>query len=658
MQMNSPREMSVSSKFTLKLRYSVRCLLLFILFCFPMLQTFAQEKPAIYINAPIPDSLTKGADAICRLDEHEVEIISSGKITVRERHIYTILNDNAERLATYRTDYDKFTNINDVDGTLYNAQGKEIKHFRKSDMSDFEADGTALASDSRQKVKGFIFNSYPYSVVFEEKDELSGTIYIPDWQPPRTDKMSLQISRYILTAPVSYKVRLKMINTDVKPIINQNKDKITYTWEIRNLPVVPDEPFAVSSEFYDPSMLVGPTYFEIEDYSGNLTSWDDYGKFYYSLYKGRDSLPADLKHQVHVLTDNLTDTYKKVAVLYDYLQKNTHYVLVTFGIGGLQPYEASYVARNKYGDCKALSNFMVALLKEAGIKSYPVAIWGGEEEREFVKDFPSHQSNHIICAVPIEKDTVWLECTSQFLPAGYLSWFTANRFGLLISENGGVLVHTPAYLLKDNTTIRKISAILDQDGNLQLKSETNYKALSHDFYQSIYHELSRDQQLEYLKKELNLPTYTINSLDYREDHSERLPVIHESLDISVTNYAHVTGKRIFINPDILQQSSVKLPEEKDRKLDFQFKKEFSEKDSVVINIPDGYVVESQPKDISIQNKYGRYQTHILILGDKIMYFRLLDHYSGQFPASAYEEIRGYYNSIYDADHSQIVFVKK
>ena len=74
-------------------------------------------------------------------------------------------------------------NINDVDGTLYNAQGKEIKHFRKSDMSDFEADGTALASDSRQKVKGFILISHPYSVVFEEKDELSGTIYIPDWQP-------------------------------------------------------------------------------------------------------------------------------------------------------------------------------------------------------------------------------------------------------------------------------------------------------------------------------------------------------------------------------------------------------------------------------------------------------------------------------------------
>ena len=221
------------------------------------------------------------------------------------------------------------------------------------------------------------------------------------------------------------------------------------------LPVIPEEPFAVSQEYYDPLMLVGPTDFEMEGYKGNLSTWQEYGKFYYSLYKGRDVLPDDLKKQVHILTDNLKDPYKKIAVLYDYLQKNTHYVLIMFGIGGLQPYDAGYVAKNKYGDCKALSNFMVALLKEAGIRGYPVTIWGGEEVREFVPDFPSHQANHIICAVPVQNDTVWLECTSQSLPPGYLSAFTANRYGLLVNENGGTLVHTPAYLLKDNTSIRK-----------------------------------------------------------------------------------------------------------------------------------------------------------------------------------------------------------
>ncbi len=76
-----------------------------------------------------------------------------------------------------------------------------------------------------------------------------------------------------------------------------------------------------------------------------------------------------LNRKVHELTDHLTDKRQKVFALYDYLQKNTRYISVQLGIGGWQPFPADYVATKRYGDCKALSNFMVALLKEAGIKA-------------------------------------------------------------------------------------------------------------------------------------------------------------------------------------------------------------------------------------------------------------------------------------------------
>ncbi len=405
-------------------------------------------------------------------------------------------------------------------------------------------------------------------------------------------------------------------------------------------------------------MLVGPTDFELQGYSGNMSDWNEYGKFYGSLQKGRDVLPDDLKREVHRLTDNVSDPSKKVAILYDYLQKNTHYVLIQFGIGGLQTYEASYVAKNKYGDCKALSNFMIALLKEAGISGHPVIIYGDENEPVFFQDFPSHQFNHVICAVPMAKDTMWLECTDQYLPAGYLGDFTANRYGLFIDNNGGTLVHTPAYLIKDNTSIRKINAAMDSDGNLQVKSEASYKALSQDLIYSLSHHNSKEKQLEFLKQNFNLPTYTVNAFDYKEDYSGKLPVTKESLDLSVTGYAHITGKRIFVNPNILGRSDVKFPEEKDRKLDFQFKKEYSETDSIEILIPTGYESESQPKDNLLETPYGRYATHTKIFADKIIYYRRFDHYRGRFPASAYSEIRTFYNSIFDADHSQIVLVRK
>jgi Domain of Unknown Function with PDB structure (DUF3857)/Transglutaminase-like superfamily len=628
------------------------------IFLFLQIYLSAQDKIENYVKGEIPESLSKGADAVCRLEEYNVEVKSPGKIVVRERHVYSILNDNAEKLSNYYTHYNKLTTINYVDGALYNSVGKDLKHFKKKDMSDYARDGEAFVSDDRMKVSGFTCNAYPYSVSYEEEDEEAGAMYIPEWFPPVSHKMSVELSRYTLTVPSDYKFRYKMVNTDIKPVITEKKDKITYSWEIRNLPVVPEEPFSISPVLYDPFMLVGPTDFELEGYAGNMSEWKNYAKFYASLQKGRDVLPDDVKQQVHALTDQIGDPAKKVGILYDYLQKNTHYVLIQFGIGGLQTYEASYVAKNKYGDCKALTNFMIALLKEAGIKGHPVVIKGDEDEGEFFPDFPSHQFNHVICAVPVQKDTIWLECTDQYLPAGYLGIFTANRYGLFVDDDGGTLVHTPAYLLKDNTSIRKILAAMDPDGNLQIKSETYYRALSHDPFEYISHHLSRDKQLDYLKKNFSLPTYAVNSFNYKEDYTGRLPVMLETLDISVTNYAHVSGKRIFLNPNVLRRSETKFSEEKDRVLDFQFKTEYSETDSIAISIPVGYETESQQKDLVLDTKFGSYQTHTKILADRIIYYRQFQQFRGRFPASAYEEIKSFYNKVYDADRSQIVLVRK
>lgn len=627
------------------------------LFLFLQIYLSAQDKSENYIKGDIPEFLKKDADAVCRLDEQVVEIISPGKIVVKERHIYTILNDNAEYLATYRTHYNKLNVIQDVYGSLYNSTGKELKHFKKKDMSDYAQNGDAFVSDDRMKKDGFTYNIYPFSVAFEEEDEFVSPLFLPNWYPPHTNKISLEVSRYVLTVPSDYKFRYKMVNSEIQPKITQKKDQITYVWEIRNLPVIPDEPFAISPALFDPFMLIGPTNFELQGFNGNMSDWKEYGKFYRSLQQGKDLLPDDLKKQVHVMTDNIQKPEQKVSVLYDYLQRNTHYVLIQFGIGGLQTYDANYVAKNKYGDCKALSNFMISLLKEAGIKSNPVIIWGDRDPGEFYKDFPSHQFNHVICAVPLATDTVWLECTDQYLPAGYLGEFTSNRYGLMINEDGGSLVHTPSYLLNDNTRFGNIKAVLDPEGNLMIKSTTRFQALSQDPVEQIIHHASKEEQMDYLKKKFNLPTYSVNSFQYKEDYSDRLPVIFEILDLSVNNYAHLTGKRIFINLNVLSRSTTKLPDENERKLDFQFKAEFKENDSVEIEIPKGFSPETPLKDISMETKYGRYLNHYNIHNNRIYYSRIFEQYRGVFPASDYESVKAFYNGVYESDRSQLVLVK-
>lgn len=652
--MYSP-ETPVQCEFTLKPSHLILRFTLVFTICLASLFVKAQKYPAF----TIPDSLKENADMVVRLEEQFYEIKSTGKAISHERHVYTILNEKGEYYGTYRTHYNnKSVFINSVSAYMYDASGKEVRHFKKKDMEDQPVfDGSSFVNDERMKVGSFYSHNYPYTVDFEEDDELTELIHIHDWYPQGSMKIAVERSVYSITAPTDYTIRYRMINSDLKPIIEEKGGKKSFNWEIHNLAAYEDAPY-VNFLSYTPNLMIGLSDVEMGGYKGSMSTWNDYARFYGSLQKGRDVLPDETRQKVQELTSGIQDPEMKVSVLYNYLQQNTHYVGIQLGIGGWQTYDATYVASKKYGDCKALSNFMISLLKEAGIKAHAVVIKGGEEVKDFVTDFTHDPFNHIICCVPLGKDTIWLECTSQSLPAGYLSEFTANRYGLLIDDNGGSLVHTPAYRLNDNIQLRKISATLDLDGNLNLESKTSYKALCQDDIESFIHRISREDQLTRLKSEFNLPTYDVVAFEYKEDYSKRLPVIHETLKISVSNYAQVTGKRLFINPDILTRAADKMSDEKNRRFGIELKDEYKHIDSIQISIPPGYIMESRPSDLEIDGIFGKYNCRISIAADKIMYYRVRENYSGRFPANEYENLVKYTNAIYDADHANIVLLKK
>ncbi len=72
------------------------------------------------------------------------------------------------------------------------------------------------------------------------------------------------------------------------------------------------------------------------------------------------------------------------------------------GIGGYKPIAAEKVFSVNYGDCKALSNYMKAMLEVAGIKSNLVVIGNGMPSLN--RNFASvNQANHMILCVPLEK---------------------------------------------------------------------------------------------------------------------------------------------------------------------------------------------------------------------------------------------------------------
>ncbi|MBV4358430.1 DUF3857 domain-containing protein [Pinibacter aurantiacus] len=608
-----------------------------------------------YSIAKITPALMKEANVIKRYEEIKFEVLNVNKARTYKKVAYTILNEKGDESAEIVEMYDKLSNQPSIEATLYDAMGVKVKSLKRSDIKDMSAtDDNNLIDDNRLKAFNFYCKNYPYTVEYEVEQDQYYTMFFPGWIPVEKEMMSVQYSSFSVILPADLHFRYKASNGAGEPVKTTVDNKQVFTWKLQDFNAIKREPYAPYWLELVPCVYMAPSEFAIQGYQGNMNSWQDFGKFVYALKKDRDALPAEVKAKVHELTDNIADTHKKVALLYDFMQKNTRYISVQLGIGGWQPFDATYVATKRYGDCKALSNYMFSLLKEAGIPSCYALVKA--KNNSFVADFPSSQFNHAILCVPLAKDTMWLECTSQTEAPGYMGDFTGGHYSLLINEAGGTLVKVPGYKMNDNLQVRKTFATVDATGNTEVHENGQYKAIQQEDLHNLINYNAKDKQLERLKSQFDLPQYDVVSFSYKEEKS-RIPVINEDVQLNAIGYASVTGKRLFIMPNILSKSSSKPTAADARKYDLVLDLEYKDVDTVEIKIPDGYIPESVPQPQQIATKFGKYTSSVKIEGNKIYYYRSMERISGRFTAAAYNEFVQFYEQIYKADRSKVVMVK-
>lgn len=611
-----------------------------------------------YDAASIPAALREEANAVKRMEEVVVKVKDKGKAVVNTKYAITVLNESGERQAVFAERYSKLISVKSIEGTLYDAKGNKIRSLKKSEVSDIsDTDESSLADDGRARIHDFGYHFYPFTVEYEYNMVFDGIFYFYSWTPVEGLHMSVQQSSVQVECPADYEFRYKAFNYPAEPVKSQTDKSTRYFWEIKDVAAVRPEKY--TGPWYDltPVVRMAPADFEFQGYTGSMRNWLEFGKFIYTLNNGRDVLPDKVKQDVHRLTDAVSDPKEKVRILYDYLQKSTRYISVQLGIGGWQTFDAKYVAGNGYGDCKALTNYLYSILKEAGIKSFYTLIYAGRGADDIVTDFPSSQFNHIILCALTGKDSTWVECTSSTLPAGYLGDFTSNRHALLVDENGGTLVKTPAYSENDNLLIRNISGTLDAGGKLHASIETSYQAEQYDMMEKMLHIKTRDKQLEALKEMLPLSSFDATEISYQEIRNA-LPVVRESLTLSIASYASITGKRLFINPNLLSRSGQKLNEREKRKYRIYLRSAYTDIDTVRISLPPGFSVESKPENKEILSEFGSYYAHTELSGGSLLYIRKLIRKTGVFPPEKYAALAGFLNAIYKADRESIVFVKE
>jgi hypothetical protein len=299
---------------------------------------------------------------------------------------------------------------------------------------------------------------------------------------------------------------------------------------------------------------------------------------------------------------------------------------------------------------------MYSLLKEANIRSHYALIKSGRGDHFLMEDFPSNQFDHVVLCVPLAKDTMWLECTSQTDPAGYMGEFTGNRKALLVDEDGGTLVATPRYGLSENLQLRSITGKVEGNGGLSMTVDTRYYSMQQDGLHALINGNSKEKVKEALQEGLDLATYDINAFAYTQKGGPH-PQINEALTIHVSNYATVTGKRLFLTPNLLNRSNAKLNTDTSRQYDLCFEFAYRDVDSIQIELPAGYTIESMGQPVMLKTKFGYYNATMKLEGNVVKYIRTREQFAGRFPAKDYAELARYYADIYKADRARIVLVK-
>lgn len=609
-----------------------------------------------YKVADIPKNLLTDAKAVIRISERVFEITDINKATEKITYAVTILNQNSIENSVFVEFYNKFLNLRKIEWSFYDQYGNPIKNNSNTELLDYSAiAGYSIYEDNRVKFLDPKYRTTPFTVEYTYERVFNGLLFYPDWNVYEDYNISVEKSNFTVITPKGFKFRYLEKNIKEPCAVTEGKDKTTYTWGVSNQPAIKAEPFSIDFKYFTPVVYTAPNDFEIGGYNGNLENWNNFGLWIQKLNEGRDVLSPESVEKVKQLIADKNSDYEKIETLYNYMQDKVRYVSIQVGLGGWQTIDAETVDRLSYGDCKALSNYMKALLKIAGIKSYYTLVMAGTEQPQILEDFPSNQFNHAMVCVPLSSDTLWLECTNQHIPAGYIGKFTDNRKVLLTGENGGVVVRTKEYSIKDNLKSRCAIVNLGSSGSAETTIKTSYNGT---YYDDVYAVLMLDEtdRKKNIQNRITIPSYDLLSYNHTEKKQVN-PSIDEELKLYLPNFGTIMGNRILINPNLISRFG-KLPySTKERKSVIKVSRPLFETDSITVILPVNIKVDVLPEKNSIASRFGEYSSVFLTNNKEIRYIRTFRFFKGEYPASDYQEFIDFCEKISIADEVKIALIK-
>jgi hypothetical protein len=626
-------------------------------------------KQAAASSAP---AYAKDVRAVVLHKEQQVTLGGDGKLVTIDNYAVRILTREGRQAAVAVAPYYvSFGKVRDMNGWTIRPDGT-VKEFGKKSIIDVIADPDDVYNEGRAKIidaseevdAGSVFG---YTVTTEESQPL---FYQDIWS--FQSQLPTLSSRYTLNLPTGWTAsNITFNHPNIQPQVNGS----SYTWELRGLAPIADEPMSPTVKNLAPYIAVNyAPQSAAQSVNRAFADWTAVSRWGSGLHDSQVIVDDAVAAKARDLTANAKTELEKIQAIGKFVQ-NLQYISIDIGVGGgngYRPRPSNTVLGRGYGDCKDKANLMRALLKALKIEAYPIAIFSGDPTYVRAEWASPRQFNHCIIAVKVGDETktatvinhpklgrlLIFDATDPYTPVGDLPDYEQGSSALIMAGENGGLATMPVTPAESNAWERKIEVDLDEGGGIKGTIKEHATGQQSTQARAMFRAFSAGQFGKMIEGWLARGATAATLLKLTPNDRQADASFDLDIDFAAPRYAQLMQNRLLVfKPAIVNRANSIYLTEKTRANPVMLDAEsFSE--TATFSLPQGFVVDEMPDPVTLETAFGKYATTYAAKDGKLVFSRKLTMKRSTVAVENYHSVKDFYQKIMSAEQSPVVLLKK
>ena len=317
------------------------------------------------------------------------------------------------------------------------------------------------------------------------------------------------------------------------------------------------------------------------------------------------------------------------------------------------------VLKNGYGYGLEINRLFVGLARAAGFDA-KIVFASARDEVLFSHQIPDVlQLRGDVVSVMVDGKERYFDPATPHAQFGILPWQQTAVAGMKINgKNKWEWVTTPDQAFAAAVTQRTASLQI-VDGVVKGTASVTYRgqdALVRRLQSRNEDEAANRKRFEDEVKDL-FPEGSVVKLTKLENVTGSMEPLVVSFDVELPNLGTVTGSRALIPMSAFAAASKNPFSAAERQFMIYYLYQHQVEDRVTLNLPEGYVIESVPRPVSLDAGALAFFAKHTKEEKAVTFERKLTIKTMAVPASSYEPLRRVYGQIVGADHDEIVLKK-